>query len=101
VYVEAVEDKTWLRNNITPYELYLKTIYEYFLEEINTDREMTLDEILPDEFMRLQYQLDAVVEAEKKLEAYGGVFVSDVVGLEESDLKNRGVRRWLRLNMKS
>ena len=31
--------------------------------------------------MQLQYQLDAVVEAEKKLEAYGGVFISDVVGL--------------------
>ena len=63
VYVETVEKNTWLRDDITPYELYLKTLYEYFMEEINTDKEITLDEMLPDDFMRLQYQLDAVVEA--------------------------------------
>lgn len=80
-YIETIEKKTWLRDDITPYELYLKTLYEYFKEEINTDKEAILDDILPDGFMRLQYQLDAVVEAEKKLEAYGGVFISDVVGL--------------------
>ncbi|MCL1843483.1 MAG: phospholipase D-like domain-containing protein [Defluviitaleaceae bacterium] len=81
VYVDTVEKNTWLRDDISPYELYLKTLYEYFKEEIDIDKESTLDEILPDGFMRLQYQLDAVVEAEKKLEAYGGVFISDVVGL--------------------
>ena len=27
-YVDAVEKKTWLRNDITPYEIYLKTLYE-------------------------------------------------------------------------
>ena len=81
VYVETIEKNTWLRDDITPYELYLKTLYEYFKEEINTDKEVVLDELLPNDFMRLQYQLDAVVEAEKKLEAYGGVFISDVVGL--------------------
>lgn len=80
-YILTVEEKTWLRDNITPYELYLKTLYEYFKEEINADKEAILEEILPDGFMRLQYQLDAVIEAEKKLEAYGGVFIADVVGL--------------------
>jgi superfamily II DNA/RNA helicase len=80
-YIETIEQKTWLRDNITPYELYIKTLYEYFNEEINADKEAILDDILPEGFMRLQYQLDAVVEAEKKLEAYKGVFISDVVGL--------------------
>jgi len=81
IYVETIEQNTWLRDDITPYELYLKTLYEYFKEEINTDKEAVLDAIVPSGFMRLQYQLDAVVDAEKKLEAHGGVFVSDVVGL--------------------
>lgn len=80
-YIFTIEEKTWLRDDITPYELYLKTLYEYFKEEINADKEAILEEILPDGYMRLQYQLDAVIEAEKKLEAYGGVFISDVVGL--------------------
>ncbi|GHU99634.1 hypothetical protein [Candidatus Desulfovibrio trichonymphae] len=78
-YIETIEKKTWMRDDITPYELYIKTLYEYFNEEINADKEAVLGDICPDDFMRLQF--DAVVEAEKKIEAYGGVFVSDVVGL--------------------
>ena len=31
-YIDAVEKKTWMRDDITPYELYLKTIYEFFKE---------------------------------------------------------------------
>ena len=79
-YIEAVEQKTWMRNDITPYELYLKTIYEFFKEEISEDK-YSLDALLPDGFMKLQYQIDAVTQARKKLEAYNGVFISDVVGL--------------------
>ena len=79
-YIEAVEKKTWMRDDITPYELYLKTVYEFFKEEINADKE-TIETLLPDGYMRLQYQLDAVTQAKKKLDAYNGVFISDVVGL--------------------
>lgn len=80
-YIEAVEKKTWLRNDITPYEIYLKTLYEFFKEEINSDKELLGDDLLPDGYMKLQYQLDAVVQARKILETYNGVFISDVVGL--------------------
>lgn len=80
-YIEAVEQKTWLRNDITPYEIYLKTLYEFFREEINSDKNLLADNLLPEGYMRLQYQLDAVVQARKILETYNGVFVSDVVGL--------------------
>lgn len=80
-YIEAVEQKTWLRNDITPYEIYLKTLYEFFKEEINSDKDLLADNLLPTEYMKLQYQIDAVVQAKKILEAYNGVFISDVVGL--------------------
>lgn len=79
-YIEAIEQHTWLRSDITPYQIYLKTLYEFFKEEINSDKE-TVADLLPDGYMRLQYQLDAVTQAKKKLDAYGGVFISDVVGL--------------------
>lgn len=79
-YIESVEQHTWLRDDITPYQLYLKTLYEFFKEEINADKE-NFEALLPDGYMRLQYQIDAVVQARKKLEAYNGVFISDVVGL--------------------
>lgn len=80
-YVEAVNNKTWMRSDITPYEIYLKTIYEFFKEEINADKEKLAETMLPDGYMRLQYQIDAVLQAKKTLEAYNGVFISDVVGL--------------------
>lgn len=80
-YIDAVEKKTWLRNDITPYEIYLKTLYEFFREEINADKDILAQNLLPPGYMRLQYQIDAVVQAKKTLQAYNGVFISDVVGL--------------------
>ncbi len=79
-YIEAVEQHTWMRDNITPYQLYLKTLYEFFKEEINADKE-NFETLLPEGYMRLQYQIDAVTQARQKLDAYNGVFISDVVGL--------------------
>ena len=79
-YIEAVELHTWMRNDITPYQLYLKTLYEFFKEEINADKE-NFETLLPEGYMRLQYQMDAVTQARQKLDAYNGVFISDVVGL--------------------
>jgi hypothetical protein len=81
IYIKTVKNKTWLRDDISPYELYLKTLYEYFKEEINQDKNDMSDELLPEGFMKLQYQLDAVIQAKKILEAHNGVFISDVVGL--------------------
>lgn len=80
-YIETVDGSTWMRGDITPYEIYLKTIYEYFKEEINADKEELAENLLPDGYMRLQYQIDAVLQAKKTLEAHNGVFISDVVGL--------------------
>ena len=80
-YIETINEKTWLREDITPYELFLKTLYEYFKEEINEDKNETWEEMLPDGFMTLQYQTDAVIQAKKILNAYNGVFIADVVGL--------------------
>ncbi len=37
-YVETIKEKTWLNDSITPYELYLKFLYEYLKEKINIDK---------------------------------------------------------------
>lgn len=78
-YVDTLRTKTWLADAVTPYELYLKFLYEYFREDINLDTEVDIE--LPEGFMDLAYQKQAVVAARKILEAYGGVFIADVVGL--------------------
>ncbi|CAD6491853.1 MAG: RNA polymerase-associated protein RapA [Candidatus Argoarchaeum ethanivorans] len=80
-YVETIKTKTWLNDKITPYELYLKFLYEYLEERINLDLEDVEDFYRPPNFMDLEYQRDAVQDAKLKLGEYGGVFISDVVGL--------------------
>jgi len=80
-YLETIQTKTWLNNTITPYELYLKFLYEYFKEKINVDQDTADSQYQPEDFLDLKYQREAVIDAKSKLEEYGGVFLSDVVGL--------------------
>lgn len=78
-FIDTITKKTWLNNNITPYELYLKLIYEYLEEDINLEDQF--DPFLPEGFMNLKYQKQAAIQAKKILETYNGVFLADVVGL--------------------
>ena len=80
-YIETIQNRTWLNNTITPYELYLKFLYEYFKEKINIDKKEIGKKYLPENFLDLEYQNEAVKDAQNKLDEYGGVFISDVVGL--------------------
>lgn len=79
-YVDTIKTKTWLNQTVTPYELYLKFLYEYFKDELGLTDEVFV-RYLPEDFMKLEYQEQAVLNAKKILEEYGGVFISDVVGL--------------------
>lgn len=79
-FVETLNEKTWLNQNITPYELYLKFLHEYFKDELSQTDEI-FTRYLPADFKSFEYQKQAVLNAKKILEEYGGVFISDVVGL--------------------
>jgi len=79
-YIETVNNKTWLNNTITPYELYLKFLYEYFKDQISQTGDVFY-KYTPVKFKKLEYQEQAVLNAKKILDEYGGVFISDVVGL--------------------
>jgi len=80
-YRRTIITKTWLNDTITPYELYLKFLYEYLKEKINIDQEEIFTRYVPHDFMDLKYQREAVEDAKGKLGEYGGVFLADVVGL--------------------
>ncbi|MHB8967773.1 MAG: helicase-related protein [Thermoleophilia bacterium] len=79
-YIQTIQGRTWLNNTVTPYQLYLKFLYEYFKDELRQTDEV-LFKYVPQEFKRLEYQEQAVLNAKKILEEYGGAFISDVVGL--------------------
>ena len=75
--IDTLEQHTWLRKT-TPYELYLKCLYEYFEKDLSqTD---SVPEA-PDGIDTPEYQKQAIINAKKIIEEYGGVFISDVVGL--------------------
>lgn len=80
-FVNTLTNKTWIKDDITPYELYLKFIYEFLKDKIWNDQKDLDPEIFPDGFIMLEYQRDAVLYARDILEEHGGVFLSDVVGL--------------------
>lgn len=77
--VTKTKDKTFLKDNFTPFELYIKLLIEYFGKEIEFDPNNIKD--LPEGFMRLNYQLDAVQQGFSILDKYNGFFLADVVGL--------------------
>ena len=79
-YVETIKRDTWLNESITPHELFLKFLYEYLKDKINLDQ-VLIEKYIPPGFLDLAYQRDAVVDAKSKLDQYGGVFLSDVVGV--------------------
>ncbi len=78
-YIETINSRTWLNDTITPYELYLKFLYEYFKEELSFIEEDK--PYLPEGFIDLEYQRDAYANIRRILEAYNGIFLADVVGL--------------------
>ena len=79
-YLETIQQKTWLNDTITPYELYLKFLYEHFKEDLKSADELSV-QYMPQDFKQLEYQSQAVQNAKRILEEYSGVFLSDVVGL--------------------
>ena len=80
-FINTLTRKTWLRNDITPYELYLKFIYEFLYDKIWNDKKKMEIGYFPEGFKFLNYQRDAVLDAKEKIKEHGGVFLSDVVGL--------------------
>lgn len=79
-YIETIRKRTWLNEDVTPYELYLKFLYEYFRDDLRESLELSYD-YLPENFLKLEYQEQAVLNARRIVDEYGGVFISDVVGL--------------------
>lgn len=72
--------QTYLNGDVTPYELYIKMLMEYFSDRVlATDSQEAFD--MPEGYTKYEYQTDAVIEGYKKLIKYDGFFLADVVGL--------------------
>ena len=79
-YSSYIPNNTWVKEGISPHQLYLKFLYEYFKEELDEENILE-DEYLPEGFKEYEYQKEAAINATRILKEYGGVFIADVVGL--------------------
>ena len=79
VDIENVQKGTFLKANPTPFELYIKFLIEYFGKSVEFDPNSITD--LPEGFMRLSYQIDAISQGYDLLTKHNGFFLADVVGL--------------------
>ncbi|KEY19298.1 helicase-related protein [Kaistella antarctica] len=77
--IQKVKEETYLNDDFTPFEIYIKFLIEYFGKSVEFDPNSITD--LPEGFKRLSYQIDAVNQGFQLLEQHNGFFLSDVVGL--------------------
>ena len=87
-------DKTYLKGDVTPYELYIKMLMEYFSDRVLAiDQEDPFD--MPTGYTKYDYQADAVVEGYQKLLRYDGFFLADVVGLGKTVIATMIAKKFL------
>jgi len=79
VDIQNIKKETYLNEEITPFELYIKLLTEYFGKNIEYDPDSIGD--LPQNFKKLSYQIDAVNEGFNMLLKHNGFMLADVVGL--------------------
>lgn len=77
--ISKVKKETYLSDEFTPFELYIKLLIEYFGKSIEYDPESITD--LPKGYKKLAYQIDAVNDGYNKLQKHNGFILADVVGL--------------------
>ena len=91
---QATLDKTYLKGDVTPYELYIKMLMEYF-----SDRVLAIDQDdpfdMPEGYEKFEYQMDAVVEGYQKLIRYDGFFLADMVGLGKTVVATMIAKKFL------
>lgn len=79
VEAEKIRKETYLNTEVTPFELYIKFLIEYFGSSIDFDPTSSTD--LPKGYRSLAYQSDAVSQGFDLLQKHNGFFLADVVGL--------------------
>lgn len=88
---------TYLKGDISPYDLYIKMLIEYFSDRVmDADDENPLN--VPENYTKYDYQMDAVVEGYQKLLRYDGFFLADVVGLGKTVIATMIAKKFLQEN---
>ena len=92
--VKTTIEQTYLKGDVSPYDLYIKMLMEYFSDRVlETDNNDPFD--MPEGYTKYDYQMDAVVEGYQKLVRYDGFFLADVVGLGKTVIATMIAKKFL------
>lgn len=96
LYAEAqkIKEQTYLRDDFTPFELYIKMLIEYFGKRVEYDP-YNIDLLLPDKFMRLKYQSDAANQGFAIMMKHNGFILADVVGLGKTIIACMVIKKFI------
>lgn len=87
-------DTTYLKGDVTPYELYIKLLIEYFGDRVKREDGDDPCE-MPEGYKKYDYQIDAVNDGYQKLLRYDGFFLADVVGLGKTVIATMIAKKFL------
>ena len=96
VDIQNIKKKTYLNDEVSPFELYIKLLTEYFGKNIDYDPDSMGD--LPANFKKLSYQVDAVNEGFNMLQEHNGFMLADVVGLGKTVVAAMVAKKFLLQN---
>lgn len=91
---EAIKKQTYLRDDFTPFELYIKMLIEYFGKRVEYDP-YNIDLLLPDKYMRLKYQSDAANQGYAIMMKHNGFILADVVGLGKTIIACMVIKKFI------
>jgi superfamily II DNA/RNA helicase len=77
---QRLKKNSYLKDDFTPFELYMKMLIEYFGRRVEYDP-YNIELLLPDKYMRLKYQSDAANQGFAIMMKHNGFILADVVGL--------------------
>lgn len=91
---KEIRRKTYLKDDFTPFELYIKMLIEYFGKRVEYDP-YNIDLLLPDKFMRLKYQSDAANQGYAIMMKHNGFILADVVGLGKTIIACMVIKKFI------
>ena len=94
--IARIRKKTHLEEMPTPYELYIKVLIDAFGDQVEDNFTMKL----PNGYMDLKYQKDAVIQGYQMLKEYNGFFLADVVGTGKTIVGTMIAKRFIEENGK-
>ncbi|WP_083320668.1 phospholipase D-like domain-containing protein [Hymenobacter glacialis] len=91
---EALRKETYLRDDFTPFELYIKMLLEFFGRRVEFDP-YHIELLLPPQYHRLKYQTDAANQGYAIMMAHHGFILADVVGLGKTIIALMVIKKFI------